>query len=63
MSKAMYEALPSMSLADIEKFHKSRLSNKKWNMAVVADKDKITRKDLEKYGKVTELSLEQIFGF
>jgi hypothetical protein len=30
---------------------------------VVASKEKITRKDLEKYGKVTELSLETLFGY
>lgn len=62
-SKALYDALPGMKLEDIARFHKTRISNRKWSMAVVASKERITRKDLEKYGKVTELSLNEIFGY
>jgi predicted Zn-dependent peptidase len=62
-NKQLYEALPKITLADIEKFHRNNISGKKWAMAVVASKEKISRKDLERYGKVTELSLEEIFGF
>jgi predicted Zn-dependent peptidase len=62
-NKQLYEALPKMTLADIEKFHRNNIAKRKWAMAVVASKEKISRKDLERYGKVTELSLEEIFGF
>jgi predicted Zn-dependent peptidase len=62
-NKALYEALPKLSLKDIEAFHKTRISNRKWAMCVVASKEKIGRKDLEKYGKVTELGLDELFGY
>ena len=62
-NKQLYEALPKITLADIEKFHRNNIAGKKWAMAVVASKEKLSRKDLERYGKVTELSLEEIFGF
>jgi predicted Zn-dependent peptidase len=62
-NKALYEALPNLSLKDIEAFHKNHISNRKWALCVVASKDRISRKDLEKYGKVTELSLETLFGY
>jgi predicted Zn-dependent peptidase len=62
-NKALYEALPTLSLKDIEVFHKNHISNRKRALCVVASKEKISRKDLEKYGKVTELSLETLFGY
>ena len=55
--------MPKMTLADIEKFHRNNIAKRKWAMAVVASKEKISRKDLERYGKVTELSLEELFGY
>lgn len=62
-NKALYDALPNLSLKDIETFHKNRISNRKWALCVVASKEKIGRKDLEKYGKVTELGLDELFGY
>jgi len=62
-NKALYEALPNLSLNDIEAFHKNHLSNRKWALCVVASKDRISRKDLEKYGKVVELGLNELFGY
>lgn len=62
-NKALYEALPTLSLKDIEAFHKNHISNRKWALCVVASKEKISRKDLEKYGKVTELGLDALFGY
>jgi predicted Zn-dependent peptidase len=62
-NKALYEALPNLSLKDIEAFHKNHISNRKRALCVVASKERISRKDLEKYGKVTELSLETLFGY
>ncbi|MEY4002831.1 MAG: hypothetical protein RIT07_873, partial [Bacteroidota bacterium] len=50
-------------LKDIEAFHKNHISNRKRALCVVASKEKISRKDLEKYGKVTELGLETLFGY
>ena len=62
-NKELYETITKISLKEIEQFHRSRIANRKWAMAVVASKEKLKRKDLEKYGKVTELTLEEIFGY
>lgn len=62
-SEQLYKALPALSMDEIARFHKTRISGKKWSMAVVANRDKLKKKDLERYGKVTELSLDEIFGY
>jgi predicted Zn-dependent peptidase len=60
---AEYELLPRIDILQISDFHKAKLSNRKYSLAVMADASKISVKDLEKYGKVTVLSLEEIFGY
>ncbi|MFN4915105.1 MAG: M16 family metallopeptidase [Sphingomonadales bacterium] len=62
-NKALYEALPGISLKEIETFHKNHISNRNRALCVVASKERISRKDLEKYGKVKELSLDELFGY
>jgi hypothetical protein len=59
----MYAALPNLQMGDIVKFHQERVSGKPYTLAVVADRNRVTNSDLIRYGKVTELTLEQIFGY
>jgi len=59
----MYAALPNLQMLDIVKFHQERVSGKPYTLAVVADRNRVTNSDLSRYGKVTELTLEQIFGY
>lgn len=59
----VYNALPKMKINDIEKFHKSRIAGNTYTYAVLASSERIKTKDLEKYGKVTVLNLEDIFGY
>lgn len=63
MNKMVYEALPTISLADVTKFHEANLKGKPYTYCIMGSKAKISDKDLAKYGKVTELSLEEIFGY
>ncbi len=53
----------NITMDDIKKFHQEELINKPWAMSVVADKEKVKKSDLAKYGKVVELSLTEIFGY
>lgn len=62
-NKEIYAALPEMTMDDIAKFHKNRIAGAQFAYGVVANKERVSTKELEKYGKVTELSLEQIFGY
>jgi zinc protease len=61
--KDIYDQIQNMSLADIEKFQQDHVKNKKYNLVVVASKDKINFKDLSKYGSVKQLTLDEIFGY
>jgi predicted Zn-dependent peptidase len=59
----MYAALPNLQMGDIVKFHQERVSGKPYTLAIVADRNRVTNADLSRYGKVTELTLEQIFAY
>ena len=59
----MYTALPKLQMDDVVKFHQERVSGKPYTFAIVADRSRVTNADMSRYGKVTELSLEQIFGY
>jgi predicted Zn-dependent peptidase len=61
--KDVYDNLEKLTMRDVEKFHKDNYETKKYSYCILASKDKINMADLEKYGKVEELSLEQIFGY
>jgi predicted Zn-dependent peptidase len=61
--KDIYEQVDKMTLNDIKKFHANHMAGKKWNCTVIGSKNKISMEVLKKYGKVTELSLKDIFGY
>lgn len=61
--KDIYEQVKNMTLADIKKFQEENIKNKKYNLVLITSRDKVNLKDLAKYGKVKELSLDEIFGY
>ena len=61
--KDVYSSIDNIKLADIKDFHAKHMKNKKWNIRVIGDKTKINMADLAKYGKITELSLKDVFGY
>jgi hypothetical protein len=61
--KAVYEAMPNLSFKDIAEFQKSTYTGKPYTYCILASKDKLKSEDLQKLGKVQELSLEEIFGY
>jgi hypothetical protein len=60
---ALYKALPDISMNTIETFHQQKIAGKKHAIAVLANQELITPEALAKYGKVTVLTLEEIFGY
>ena len=52
-----------MSFDDLLNFHKEFITNNNHNILVVGNKDKIDFENLKQYGKVQEVSLEEIFGY
>lgn len=63
MNAVIYSGAQKVSMKDIESFHKRKLKNAVYTYAVMCSKEKISEKDLARYGKVTMLSLEDIFGY
>jgi zinc protease len=61
--KDIYKNIKTMTFDDIKKFQTQYLKGKKKVILVIGSKDKIDFKALEKYGKVKELTLEEIFGY
>jgi len=58
-----YASLKPLTFSDVKAFHKDNLSAKAYDYCIVGSEKKISMADLQKYGAVTKLSLEQIFGY
>ena len=63
MDKTNYNLIQKMTLDDVTNFNKSYIKGQKRVVVVLGNKDEVDLKGLEKYGKVTTLSLEEIFGY
>lgn len=63
MRKQVYEAVDKVGYNELKAFHGQYLANKPYTYCVVASQDKLTQADLEKYGTVKKLSLDEIFGY
>ncbi|MNX26114.1 Peptidase M16 inactive domain protein [compost metagenome] len=61
--KYKYETLQKLSFDDLKKLHQQELANKPYAYCVVASDKRIKAEDLDKIGKVSKLSLEDIFGY
>jgi predicted Zn-dependent peptidase len=61
--KDLYAKVPTLTLADVKNFDQGHLKGKQYNVLAIGKKDALDLKTLEKYGPVTFLSLEDIFGY
>ena len=61
--KDIYEALDKMSITDLQRFFDQHYKNKTYNYAIIGSADKVKKEDLQKYGNLVEVSLEDIFGY
>jgi len=59
----IYNSVKKMDFNSLKMFHEKNIKNKKFNTILVGDNKKINFKDLRNYGKVIELSLEDLFGY
>ncbi len=62
-SKGIYREIANINMEKIRKFHEEKVSKQIYHLGVVGSRDKIKKSDLERYGKVTEVSLEELFGY
>jgi len=61
--KDIYDKIPGYTLNDIKDFQVQNIKNKKHIVLVLGDVKKLDMNTLEKYGKVKELTLEEVFGY
>lgn len=60
----LWEALPSMGVEDLVRFHRTYLQNKPRLLVVMGDRHRVPLDDFRKVGlEVEELSLEALFGY
>ncbi|MBB6500947.1 M16 family metallopeptidase [Pedobacter cryoconitis] len=59
----LYTGLKPLTFNDIKAFHQTNLSSKPYNYCIVASEKRINMGDLEKFGTISKLTLEQIFGY
>jgi predicted Zn-dependent peptidase len=63
MRKDTYEKVQNFTLDDITKFQESYVKGKNFNVVLIGHKDKIDFKSLQRYGRVRQLTLDEIFGY
>jgi len=63
LDRTNYNLIQRMTLNDVVNFNKNYIKGQKRVIVVLGNKDEVDLKGLEKYGKVTTLSLEEIFGY
>ena len=61
--KDVFEQAPKITLADLKKFDINYLKNKKFNIMVMDNMEKLDKKLLESYGHVKVLKWEDVFGY
>lgn len=63
LRKDIYEAIPNMTMADLKAFHEEYIKNGKYNIMVIGKKDGLNMAALKAYGPVSNLTLEDVFGY
>jgi predicted Zn-dependent peptidase len=61
--KVTFENIDKLGYKDIKAFHDSEFKNKPFTYCVVASEKRVSDDDLKKYGDLTKLSLQDIFGY
>ncbi len=61
--KDVYDQVKDMTFDDLKKFQETYVKDQSYVTVLIGNRDKINFNDLKNYGDVTELSLEEIFGY
>ena len=62
-TKDDYNSIQNMTINDIVNFNKKYIKDKKRMVVILGNENEVDMKGLEKYGKVTKLSIDEIFGY
>lgn len=58
-----YTSLKPLTFDDIKAFHQQKVANKTYSYCIVASEKNVKMEDMQKFGTVNKLTLEQIFGY
>ncbi|MBD78581.1 MAG: peptidase M16 [Crocinitomicaceae bacterium] len=61
--KTIYEEVQKADMASMKSFFDTHVKGRSYTIMVLGDRNQIDKSVLEKYGPVTELSMEDIFGY
>lgn len=61
--KKVFEMLGTYSLNDLNNFYGQNIKNKKYTICILGDESKLDMKTLEKYGKISKLSIDELFNY
>lgn len=61
--KLIFDRAPSITFADIKKFHDKELANKPYTYCIVGKDENLPNEELKHIGTVKRLSLKEIFGY
>jgi zinc protease len=61
--KDVYEQVQQYTFKDIRQFQQAYVKNKPKAILVIGSKSRINLKELERYGSVTELDIDELFGY
>lgn len=59
----LYKELKPITFQSIKDFHTQKVANKPYTYLIVASDKKVKKEDMQKFGEVTTLTLEQLFGY
>ena len=63
LDRTNYNLIQRMTLNDVVNFNKAYIKDQKRVVVVLGNENEVDFKGLEKYGKITKLTLEEIFGY
>jgi predicted Zn-dependent peptidase len=61
--KDIYQSVNTLTFTDMKKFQEQFVKGQNQVILVIGSKDRLNFRELQKYGKVKQLSLKELFGY
>lgn len=61
--KMIFEKIPQLSYTDLKQFHSDNISRKPYSYCIVGEEKDLNQDHITALGKITKLSLNEIFGY
>jgi predicted Zn-dependent peptidase len=61
--KKTYDVVDKIGYKELKEFHSKNIANKPYTYCIVASEKKLPEADMQKYGEVKKLTLQELFGY